>query len=88
MFGHRLTQPTAHARLAHLRAATEVALLVAALGFLGALSAHRIGALDSSGQPCIHLGRAGAICDARKPHAEPNCLYLGRAGRFCAPSGR
>jgi hypothetical protein len=86
MFRHHLTQPSAC--VAHLRAATEVALLVAALGFAGALSTHRTGVPESSGQPCVHLGRAGGICDARKPDAERNCLHLGRAGRFCAPSGR
>ena len=87
MFRRRLTQPTAGARLAHLRAATEVALLVAALGFLGVLSTHPIGP-KSSDRPCVHLGRAGAICDARTPDADQHCQSLGRAGRFCPPSGR
>lgn len=76
--------------MAHVRAATEVALLVAALGFLGAMSTHpfdpRWEASDT--QPCVHMGRAGAICDNRKSDVEQNCEHLGRAGRFCPPSGR
>jgi len=91
MFRHHLNlRKPAYARMAHVRAATEVALLVAALGFLGAMSTHpfdpRWEASDT--QPCVHMGRAGAICDNRKSDVEQNCEHLGRAGRFCPPSGR
>ena len=89
MFRNRLTlKRPARAQVAHLRAATEVALLVAALAFVGVLSMHPVGREPSDARACVYLGRAGAICDARKPDAEQNCQHFGRAGRFCLPPGR
>jgi len=88
MFRHHLTLERQRARVAHLRAAAEVALLVAALAFVGALSTHPMGRESSAARPCVYLGRAGAICDAPKPDAEQNCQHLVRAGRFCLPPGR
>ena len=82
MFRHHLTLESA--RVAHLRAA----LPVAALAFVGALSTHPMDRESSDARACVHLGRAGAICDARKPDNEQNCQHLGRAGRFCVPAGR
>jgi hypothetical protein len=89
MFLHHLNlRKPAYARMAHLRAATEVALLFAAFAFVGALSTRPMGRKPSAARPCVYLGRAGAICDARKPEAEQNCQHFGRAGRFCPPPGR
>ena len=93
MFRHHLNlQKPAYARMAHLRSATEAALVVAALGLLGAMSTHPFDPRweVSDTQPCVHLGRAGAICESRKPDVEQNCeeSSAGPGGSVRRPDAR
>ena len=83
--------------LHHVRRATEVAILVGALMFLGFLSAHSPRPPLPNwgvGENCVYFGRAGGHCAAsaatgsERPGVEEKCLSLGRAGRYCLPETR
>lgn len=75
-----------------LRAATEIALIVAALVLFGVVMSHpvdRSGWRSQSADGCVRMGRAGEICGRGeappKPREDGQCVSLGRAGRYCPP---
>jgi hypothetical protein len=89
--------PGDNTQLKVFRATTEIAILLAAMAYLGLIPSRpsAIGALDpGAASQCVYFGRAGAACDAQRAQAqwpqedEAHCVSLGRAGHVCRQTPR